>query len=81
MFKSTDSSERNRPNTSGTKSGLLRLRSDQRMLHRIVTMASGGGMDVAAELPAALQSEIAGMNRSQLLGLIEYSAALMVVAE
>lgn len=81
MFNPTNSAERNGINGSGTNDGLLRLRSDQRLINRIVSLASGGGNVIATDPPASLQSEIAGLNREQLLGLIEFSAALIMVGE
>ncbi len=68
-------------NGNDCNDGLLRLKTDQRLINRIVSLASGGQCLVATDPPAALQSEIATLDRAQLLGLIEFSAALIILAE
>ena len=81
MFKPTDSATFDRNEINGVNDGLLRLRSDQRLINRIVSLASGGNRVIAADPPVSLQSEIAALSREQLLGLIEYSAALIMLAD
>lgn len=81
MFKPTDSATRDPNAVNGMNDGLLRLRSDQRLINRIVSLASGGRRVIAADPPVSLQSEIASLNREQLLGLIEYSAALIMLTD
>lgn len=81
MVTSSDSAERKWNDAAGLNAGLLRLRSDQRLINRIMSLASGGGRVVASTPPASLQTEIAGWNREQLLGLIEFSAALVMLSD
>ncbi|MCB9855177.1 MAG: hypothetical protein H6818_05770 [Phycisphaerales bacterium] len=81
MVTTTDSAERKWNDGSGLNDGLLRLQSDQRLINRIMSLASGGSRVEASAPPPSLQSEIAGWNREQLLGLIEYSAALVMLSD
>ncbi|GEM_PF-3090424 len=81
MVKSSYSAEPNQNHGSGLNGGLLRLRSDQRMINRIMSLASGGTRVETSDPPASLQSEIARLNRAQLLGLIEFSAALVILGD
>jgi hypothetical protein len=81
MFDATTPAAFKIKNPSDCNDGLLRLRTDQRLINRIVSLASGGQSLDAAEPPAALQSEIAGLSRAQLLGLIEFSAALIMLSD
>ncbi|MCA9254952.1 MAG: hypothetical protein KDA33_04915 [Phycisphaerales bacterium] len=46
-----------------------------------MSLASGGTRVETSDPPASLQSEIAGLNRAQLLGLIEFSAALIMLGD
>ncbi|HPF41246.1 MAG TPA: hypothetical protein P5081_21690 [Phycisphaerae bacterium] len=51
------------------------------MINRIMSLASGGTRVETSDPPASLQSEIARLNRAQLLGLIEFSAALVILGD